>query len=76
MNATCNDTGVPIEPKKSEGPATTITILGIELGHCCPGNSSSAGQVKPAEVSSPVLEGKESMQKARIAIPDRNLIPC
>jgi len=31
MNATCNDTGVPIEPKKSEGPATTITILGIEL---------------------------------------------
>jgi len=31
MNATCNDTGVPIEPKKSEGPATTIIILGIEL---------------------------------------------
>ena len=31
MNATCNGTGVPIEPKKSEGQATTITTLGIEL---------------------------------------------
>ena len=31
MNAVCNETGIPIEQEKNEGPATHITFLGIEI---------------------------------------------
>ena len=31
MNAVCNETGIPIEQEKNEGPATRITFLGIEI---------------------------------------------
>ena len=31
MKSTCTDTGMPIEPDKSEGPATLIPFLGLEL---------------------------------------------
>lgn len=31
MKAVCEETGIPIEPEKDEGPATRIEVLGIEL---------------------------------------------
>ena len=31
MNAVCDETGIPIELDKNEGPATRITFLGIEI---------------------------------------------
>ncbi len=31
MKAVCQQVGMPIEPEKDEGPATTITFLGLEL---------------------------------------------
>ena len=31
MNAVCNETCIPIEQEKNEGPATRITFLGIEI---------------------------------------------
>jgi len=31
MNTTCEAASVPIEPAKNEGPATSITFLGLEL---------------------------------------------
>ena len=31
MTDTCEDTGTPIEPDKTEGPSTSIVFLGIEL---------------------------------------------
>jgi len=31
MHTLCRQLGMPVEPKKDEGPATTISILGLEL---------------------------------------------
>ena len=31
MHETCEEVGLPTEPEKDEGPATTISFLGIEL---------------------------------------------
>ena len=31
MQETCEDVGLPAEPKKNEGPGTSISFLGIEL---------------------------------------------
>ena len=31
MNTVCDETGIPIEPEKTKGPATSITFLGIEI---------------------------------------------
>ena len=31
MHAVCRQVGMPVEPEKDEGPATTITFLGLEL---------------------------------------------
>ena len=31
MHETCEEVGLPTEPKKDEGPATTISFLGMEL---------------------------------------------
>lgn len=31
MHDTCEDTGIPIETKISEGPCTKLTFLGIEI---------------------------------------------
>jgi len=31
MSATCEEAGLPIEPAKTVGPATKITLLGMEL---------------------------------------------
>ncbi len=31
MHAVCEEVGMPVEPEKDEGPATTITFLGLEI---------------------------------------------
>ena len=68
LKETCTDLGVPIALDKCEGPATCLTILGIEIDFCDPGVAPATGQTKAGETDYLALERKKVLYAERTSI--------
>ncbi len=64
MKAVCQQVGMPIEPEKDEGPATTITLFGARTRHYSARGETAAGEASELEDCVEVLAGQEGMQEA------------
>ena len=51
MHAVCRQAGMPVEPEKNEGSATTITFLGLELDTGTGGKAATRQTGKPEDVA-------------------------
>ena len=76
MHETCEEVGLPAEPEKDEGPATMISILGMELD-----TEVLEIRLPPAKLERLRSElgqwrGKKSLQKEGSPFFDWSPVPC
>lgn len=68
MHTVCNDVAMPVEPEKDEGPATTISFLGLELDSVALEVRLTPRKPQEPKGSTEELEGKEGTQEERLAL--------
>ena len=77
MNTVCDETGIPIEPEKTEGPATSITFLGIEIDTVALEIRLPRDKLSVLKSTLQTWRGrKKSLQKAGVTVTDWNIVSC